>query len=96
MSQPVLNTQRLLEVCRQSGVVRLSLFGSYARGGATDQSDVDLLVEFGNRKSLLDLIAVEKQMSAALGRKVDLLTPEAISPHLRESITHSLRVLYEA
>ncbi len=96
MGQPTLDTARLLEVCRQSGVVRLSLFGSFARGEATERSDVDLLVEFGRRNSLLDLIAVEKRMSTALGRKVDLLTPSAISPYLRESISRGMRVLYEA
>jgi hypothetical protein len=96
MAQPALNTERLIEVCRQTGVARLSLFGSFARGEATDRSDVDLLVEFSRRNSLLDLIAVERKMSTALGRRVDLLTPGSISPYLRESISRSLRVLYEA
>lgn len=90
-----LNTSRLISLYRQYGIARLSVFGSFARGEATDRSDVDLLVEFRRRGSLLDLIAVERKMSTALGRKVDLLTPDAVSPYLRDSIARDLRVVYE-
>ena len=96
MAAPVLNTRGLIELCRQNDVARLSVFGSFARGEATERSDVDLLVEFRKRNSLLALIALERKMSAALGRRVDLLTREAISPYLRDSIERDLRVLYEA
>ncbi|MDP3047488.1 MAG: hypothetical protein Q8O07_08435 [Chloroflexota bacterium] len=57
---------------------------------------LDLLVEFRRRNSLLALIAPERKLSAALGRRVDLLTREAISPYLRDSIERDLRVVYEA
>ena len=67
-----------------------------ARGEATDQSDIDLLVYFSKRKSLLALVALERQLSTALGRKVDLLTEAAISPYLRERIKRELQVIYEA
>lgn len=96
MAAPVLNTPALIELCQQNDVARLSVFGSFARGEATDRSDVDLLVEFNRRNSLLALIALERKMSAALGRRVDLLTSEAISPYLRDSIERDLRVVYEA
>lgn len=56
---------------------------------------LDLLVEFSKRNSLLALIALERKMSAALGRRVDLLTREAISPYLHDSIERDLRVVYE-
>lgn len=86
----------LVELCRQNDVKQLSLFGSMARGDATPQSDVDLLVEFGERKSLLALIALERQFSSLLGRKVDLLTEAAISPYLRNRIKQEALVLYAA
>jgi predicted nucleotidyltransferase len=72
------------------------VFGSIARGEASGDSDVDLLVEFSKRKSLLALVSLERKMSAALGRKVDLLTEAAISPYLREEINRDRRVIYEA
>ena len=96
MAAPVLNTRALVELCQHNDVARLSVFGSFARGEATERSDVDLLVEFSKRNSLLALIALERKLSAALGRRVDLLTRDAISPYLRDSIERDLRVVYEA
>ncbi len=96
MSAILLDTNVLIDICRKNDVAKLGVFGSMARGESNDDSDVDLLVEFSKRKSLLALVALERQMSAALGRKVDLLTEAAISPYLREGIKRDLRVIYEA
>jgi predicted nucleotidyltransferase len=90
------DTDELIEICRQNDVSKLSVFGSVARGEADAQSDVDLLAEFSRRKSLLALVALERQLSGAIGRKVDLLTEAAISPYLRDRIKRDQRVLYEA
>jgi len=87
---------KLIEICRQNDVARVGIFGSMARGEADDQSDIDLLVEFSKRKSLLALVALERQLSTALGKKVDLLTEAAISPYLRDRIKRDLQVIYEA
>ncbi len=89
------DTSKLIEICRQNDVAKVGIFGSMARGEADDQSDVDLLVEFSKRKSLLALVALERQISAALGRKVDLLTEAAISPYLRDRIKRDLQIIYE-
>jgi len=87
---------QLIELCRRNDVAKLSILGSMARGEADEQSDIDLLVEFSKRRSLLALVALERKISAALGRKVDLLTEAAISPYLRDHIRRDLRVIYEA
>ena len=87
---------KLIAICQQNNVTRLGVFGSMARGEATDQSDIDLLVEFSGRKSLLGMVALERQLSTAIGRKVDLLTEAALSPYLRDRILRDLRVIYEA
>ena len=86
----------LIELCRQNDVKQLSLFGSMARGDETPHSDMDLLVEFSKRKSLLALVALERQFSLLFGREVDLLTEAAISPYLRNRIKQDARVLYAA
>jgi hypothetical protein len=88
------DTSKLIEICRQNDVAMVGIFGSLARGEATDASDIDLLVEFSKRKSLLTVVALERQLSTALGKKVDLLTEAAISPYLRERIKRDLRVIY--
>ena len=96
MSAILFDTNALINICRENDVAKLQIFGSTARGEANDDSDIDLLVEFSKRKSLLALVSVERKMSAALGRKVDLLTEAAISPYLRDQIKRDLRVVYEA
>mgnify|MGYP001104650556 CR=1 FL=1 len=63
------DTGKLVEICRKNDVLKIGVFGSVARGEATDQSDVDLLVYFSKPKSLLTLVALERQISTALGRK---------------------------
>lgn len=86
----------LIDICRENDVSKVGVFGSMARGEASAQSDVDLLVEFSKRKSLLALVALERKISSAIGRKVDLLTEAALSPYLRERILGDLQVIYEA
>jgi hypothetical protein len=90
------DTQKLIEICRKNDVSKIGVFGSMARGEAGEASDIDLLVEFSRRKSLLALVSLERIISAALGRKVDLLTEAAISPYLRDRIKNELQVIYEA
>jgi len=88
------DTEKLIEICHQNDVAMLGIFGSMARGEATEDSDVDLLVKFSKRKSLLSLVRLEREMSMVLGRKVDLLTEAAISPYLRDTIKRELKVIY--
>jgi predicted nucleotidyltransferase len=95
MSAVLFDSGALIELCRQNDVSKLELFGSSARGEAREDSDIDLLVEFSRRKSLLALVSLERKMSAVLGRKVDLLTEAAISPYLRQKINQDRRVIYE-
>ncbi len=90
------DTEKLIDICRDNDVAMVGVFGSMARGEGQEQSDVDLLVRFSERKSLLALVALERQIAEALGKKVDLLTEAAISPYLRDRIMSDLVVIYEA
>jgi predicted nucleotidyltransferase len=90
------DSAKLIEICRNNDAAMVGVFGSVARGEATDQSDIDLLLRFSKRKSLLALVKLERELSSALGRKVELLTESAISPYLRDRIKRELKVLYEA
>ena len=71
----------------------VGLFGSVSRGEETEKSDIDLLVKFAKRKSLLAVVKLERELSEALGKKVDLLTEAAISPYIRENIFRDLNLL---
>jgi uncharacterized protein len=90
------DTHKLIDVCRQNDVVKVGIFGSMVRGEANEDSDIDLIVEFSRRKSLLALVALERQLARELGRKVDLLTEAALSPYLHDRIMSELQVIYEA
>lgn len=69
------------------GVQRLALFGSVRRDTARPDSDVDLLVEFEpGQKSLEHLVALGDLLESVLGRHVELVTPEGLSPFLRPHI----------
>ena len=76
------------------GVKKASLFGSIVREELTDKSDIDILVEFSERKSLLDLVRIERELSVALNIKVNLLTEKSISPYLIDRIKSEMGVIY--
>jgi predicted nucleotidyltransferase len=68
------------------GVKSLALFGSAARGEARPDSDVDLLIEFSRPVGLFHFMEVKEFLEEILGRRVDLVTPAALKPQLREDI----------
>ncbi len=70
------------------GVARLTVFGSVARNEATTDSDVDILVEFrpGARIGLFEFAHLRCYLMEILGCEVDLVTPDAMRPSMRENI----------
>ncbi|MEM9553679.1 MAG: nucleotidyltransferase domain-containing protein [Acidobacteriota bacterium] len=89
---------QLADLCRRHHIERLSLFGSVLKGLDRSDSDVDLLVEFasGREPGLLGLAAIEAELSALLDRRVDLRTPQDLSPHFRDEVAHSAEVQFAA
>jgi len=73
---------------RAAGVVRISLFGSTARGEQRPDSDVDLLAAFDSsrRLSLLDVVGIERQISDVLGRPVELVEEGTLKPRVRRTV----------
>ena len=71
-----------------AGIVRLSLFGSTARGEAGPDSDVDLLAAFDEtrRISLLDIVGMQLDLSDLLGCRVDLVEEGTLKPRVRQSV----------
>lgn len=77
---------------RGLGVRSLKLFGSAARGEARRDSDIDLLVEFEpGQKSYRRLLDLADLLEATLGRRVDLVTTESLSPHVGPHILAEAR-----
>lgn len=71
----------------------IGIFGSYARGEQGEDSDLDLLVTFGRRLTLLDLIGLEMDLTEALGIKVDLVTRNALSPLILPFVEKDLKMI---
>jgi hypothetical protein len=86
----------LATLCAAHHIRRLQVFGSVARGDAQPDSDIDLIAEFSDRKSLFELIDVEDSLAAFFGRDVDLLTEGGISPYMRQAILSETQVLFDA
>ena len=64
----------IIPILKRRQVVRASVFGSFATGMNKPESDLDLRIEFPEGKSYFDLVELEFELEAALGRKVDLVT----------------------
>ena len=71
---------------QQYQVQRLALFGSFARGEATESSDVDLLVEFDGPATFDRFMDLKFHLEDLLGAPVDLVTVKALRPKLRPGI----------
>lgn len=78
--------EKVLDVLLRNDVKRAAFFGSIVRGELTDESDVDILVEFEGRKSLMDLSGLKIELAAAIQREVDVLTYASLHPLLKDRI----------
>ncbi|MFH1564837.1 MAG: nucleotidyltransferase family protein [bacterium] len=82
-------------ILKRQGVLKAAVFGSAARGEMKKNSDIDILIKYRGKRSLLDLIRLEFELEEKLGRKIDLLTYKSIHPLLRDIILKEQKVIYE-
>ena len=89
--------EKLAQICRDNDIVFMALFGSFAKGQQKKKSDIDIVIRFkkGKRKTLFDLLEIEKELRKMFGKKVDLLTINSVSPYLKKEILETQRVVYE-
>jgi predicted nucleotidyltransferase len=73
-------------IAASHGARNLRVFGSVSRGEQTADSDLDLLVDMGEGRSLFDLVALSDELEKVLGCDVDVLTEGSLSPYLRDKI----------
>ena len=67
-------------------IIRLGVFGFYARGEQTDDSDIDVLVEYEKAPSLWRLIELRDYLSELFAVKVDVVTTNGLKARIRESV----------
>lgn len=90
--------EKIAAFCRTHHIRRLALFGSVLRDDFRPDSDVDVLVEFepGHPVGLIRLAGIERELSALLGRKVDLNTAGFLSRYFRKQVLSEAEVCYDA
>ena len=76
----------IVPILKRHDVAKAGIFGSFARGDMKKGSDVDILVQFKGRKSLLDLAGLEMELETALKRKVDAITYSSLHPLLKKQV----------
>ena len=83
-------------IAKKYGLKRVFLFGSYAKGNANENSDVDFLIEKGNKSfSLLKLSSFLQEVQSILNLSVDVVTTSGIADDFRKSIMGSEILIYE-
>ncbi len=86
--------KKIVGLLKNQGARRIAVFGSYVRREEKPGSDIDIIVEFSERKSLLEFVRIERELSEVLGIKVDLLTEKSISPYLIGTIRKEMEIIY--
>ena len=82
--------EEIIAVAAKHGASNIRVFGSVARGEATNTSDLDLLIDLEPERSLFSLIALKQELEEILNRQVDLVEPHSLHQLIRD------RVLQEA
>ncbi|MGK7883282.1 MAG: nucleotidyltransferase family protein [Crocosphaera sp.] len=101
MSSPItininIPTKEIEDFCECYHIQKLAFFGSVLRIDFTAESDIDILVEFHPEHipGLIRLSSMENELSHLFQRKVDLRTPEDLSPYFRQEVLDSAVVSY--
>jgi uncharacterized protein len=86
--------QKLYPKLKQKyGVIKLGIFGSYARNEQRDDSDLDILVRFEEVPGLFKYLELENLISDSLGIKVDLVMEDALKPGIKERVLNEVLLI---
>jgi len=94
MNLALAEKEKIIEICERNDIEFCAVFGSFARGEATAESDVDLLVRFSKPIGWA-FYGIADELEMVLGRKVDLATEKMLGKQIRESVMRDLQVIYE-
>ncbi|WP_370572726.1 nucleotidyltransferase family protein [Methanomethylovorans sp.] len=78
--------QAIVPILIKNDVDKAGIFGSFARGEAREDSNIDIQVHFKSRKSLFDLARLELELEKESKRKVEVITYSSINPLIKERI----------
>ena len=85
--------EEILQIATKHGAYNVRVFGSVARGEATENSDIDFLVEIEPQRTLFDYIALIQDLTKLLGRKVDVAEPKTLHDLIKEKVLKEAVIL---
>lgn len=77
---------KIMPILKRHNVLKAAIFGSIVRGELNSNSDIDILVDIDNEKSLFDFIQLKLELEEKVNRRVDLVEYSTIYPKLKEKI----------
>jgi predicted nucleotidyltransferase len=83
----------ILRLAQKHGARNVRLFGSAARGEDRAESDLDLLVDMEDGRSLVDHVALKQDLEDLLGREIDVVTERSLHPRLRDRVLREAEAL---
>lgn len=84
-----------IPILKANGVKKAAVFGSFARGDANENSDVDILVKYSEGTSLFDVVRLKSRLEGAIGREIDLVSYDFIDKYIKDRIMSERVTLYE-
>ena len=94
MKNTIGNIKKILlnqkEMFEQYKIKNLGIFGSYLAGKNKKNSDIDLLVEFKESVNIFEFIHLRREIQKILKTKIDLTTPNALKPYIKNKILHEV------
>ncbi len=84
----------IIQTMKPFSPTKIGVFGSFARGEATEKSDIDILYSFQDTVSMFKLIALQQDLENKLKTKVDLVSEKYVNPKLKSSIMNDLKIIY--
>jgi len=83
----------ILTLCKHYHASNVRVFGSVARGENREDSDIDILIDFPDSSSVLDYVALQRELEMQLSRKVDLVISECLHPLTKEQVLQEAHAL---
>lgn len=95
MKLPASKIEAIRNYFKAKPVLKAYLFGSYVKGDADEQSDIDLLVDLDYKQRIgLQFVQMKFDLEDLLNKKVDLISSDALSEHLRDSVRNEMQLIY--
>ena len=88
--------KKIVDYLKKHKAIEIGVFGSFARNEMTDNSDIDVLVEYSRGTTIFDIVRMKQELFELIGRKIDLVSKRAVRKRIMENIQTDLQTVYHA